>query len=737
MPEKSYFTLDEKENVLSVYRQLLRNSRPVLRVEDFNRMRRLISEAVETGHYQRNKQGINPVVRNLNTALILCDRVGLERSMLISVLLFNLVVSEFLTIETVKKEFGDDIAQLIRGLIKSNSLYAKQAAVESENFRKLLLSFAEDIRVIIIMIADRLCVMKMINHHPNEKYRYDIDCEASYLYAPLAHRLGLYSIKSELEDLSLKYTNREIYDQIAHKLNETKRNRDKYIMEFIQPVKQKLEAEGLHFEIKGRTKSIFSIWNKMKKQKADLEDIYDLFAIRVILETPLEQEKADCWKVYSIVTDMYQPNPKRMKDWLSIPKSNGYESLHITVLGPKQRWVEVQIRTRRMDEIAERGLAAHWKYKGIKSENGLDDWMNNVREVLEAAGNGGALELMRDFKMDLYDKEVFVFTPKGDLYKLPLGATLLDFAFLIHTGLGCKCVGGKVNGKIETIKYKLKSGDTIEVLTSPNQTPKQDWLNIAATSKGRVKIKQALNEQQNKAAEYGKELLQRRFKNRKIEMEDGVMMRLIKKMGYKTVTDFYNELADEHIDVNRVIDLYLEIDKKENEEQYETRTAEEFTLQKEPDESKEDELVIGGDVKGIDYKLAKCCNPIYGDEIFGFVSTEGTIKIHRKDCPNARHIYSRYRYRVVNARWSGKMGSKYVTVLRVIGNDDIGIVTNITSIISKEKNIYMRGISIDSNDGLFQGHITVTVDDISSLNSLMKKLKTVKGVKDVQRGSIR
>ncbi len=737
MPEKSYFTLDEKENVLSVYRQLLRNSRPVLRVEDFNRMRRLISEAVETGHYQRNKQGINPVVRNLNTALILCDRVGLERSMLISVLLFNLVVSEFLTIETVKKEFGDDIAQLIRGLIKSNSLYAKQAAVESENFRKLLLSFAEDIRVIIIMIADRLCVMKMINHHPNEKYRYDIACEASYLYAPLAHRLGLYSIKSELEDLSLKYTNREIYDQIAHKLNETKRNRDKYIMEFIQPVKQKLEAEGLHFEIKGRTKSIFSIWNKMKKQKADLEDIYDLFAIRVILETPLEQEKADCWKVYSIVTDMYQPNPKRMKDWLSIPKSNGYESLHITVLGPKQRWVEVQIRTRRMDEIAERGLAAHWKYKGIKSENGLDDLMNNVREVLEAAGNGGALELMRDFKMDLYDKEVFVFTPKGDLYKLPLGATLLDFAFLIHTGLGCKCVGGKVNGKIETIKYKLKSGDTIEVLTSPNQTPKQDWLNIAATSKGRVKIKQALNEQQNKAAEYGKELLERRFKNRKIEMEDGVMMRLIKKMGYKTVTDFYNELADEHIDVNRVIDLYLEIDKKENEEQYETRTAEEFTLQKEPDESKEDELVIGGDVKGIDSKLAKCCNPIYGDEIFGFVSTEGTIKIHRKDGPNARHIYSRYRYRVVNARWSGKMGSKSVTVLRVIGNDDIGIVTNITSIISKEKNIYMRGISIDSNDGLFQGHITVTVDDISSLNSLMKKLKTVKGVKDVQRGSNR
>ncbi len=733
MPGKNYFTPEERENVRLTYRQLLRISDPVITVADYTRVRQLIYKAVENGHYQRNKHGINPVVRNINTAFTLCDRVGLERSMALSILLFDLVMSEFITIEEIQKEFGDDIAQLIRGLVKSTSLYAKQAAVESENFRKLLLSFAEDIRVIIIMIVDRLCLMKLINHHPNEKYRYDVACEASYLYAPLAHRLGLYSIKSELEDLSLKYTNREIFNQIAHKLNETKRNRDQYITEFIQPVKEKLEAEGLHFDIKGRTKSIFSIWNKMKKQKADLEDIYDLFAIRVILDTPRELEKSDCWKVYSIITDMYQPNPHRMKDWISIPKSNGYESLHITVLGPGQRWVEVQIRTHRMDEIAERGLAAHWRYKGIKSESGLDEWMNNVREVLETAESGGALELMRDFKTDLYGKEVFVFTPKGDLYKLPLGATLLDFAFLIHTGLGCKCVGGKVNGKIETIKYKLKSGDTIEVLTSPNQTPKQDWLNIAATSKGRVKIKQALNELHHKSAEYGKELLQRRFKNRKIELDDSIIMRLIKKMGYKTVNDFYNELASEHIDVNRVIDLYLELDRKENGENYEVRTAEDFTLLNISDETKADELVIGGDVKGIDYRLAKCCNPIYGDEIFGFVSTEGTIKIHRKDCPNAQHIYNRYRYRVVNARWSGKMGSKYMTTLRVVGHDDIGIVTNISSIISKEKNVYMRSISIDSNDGLFQGHITITVNDTSALNGLIKKLKTVKGVKDVQR----
>ncbi len=733
MSPKSYFTPEEKENILAIYPRLLRESNSVLSIADYHRIRHLIDQAIEAGHYQRTKYGINPVVRNLNTALILCDRVGVERNMIISILLFDLVKSEFLSIEEVQKTFGEEIAHLIRGLIKSTSLYAKQAAVESENFKKLLLSFAEDIRVIIIMIADRLCLMKLINHHPNEKYRYDVACEASYLYAPLAHRLGLYSIKSELEDLSLKYTNREIFDQIADKLNETKRSRDRYIDEFIRPVKEKLEANGLHFEIKGRTKSIYSIWNKMKKQKANIEDIYDLFAIRIIIDTPREQEKADCWKAYSIITDMYVPIPSRMKDWISIPKSNGYESLHITVWGPEQRWVEVQIRTQRMDEIAERGLAAHWKYKGIKSENTLDEWMNSVREVLES---GGALELMRDFKTDLYDKEVFVFTPKGDLYKLQQGATLLDFAFLIHTRLGCQCIGGRVNGKNVTIRYELNSGDTIEILTSPNQTPKQDWLNIATTSKVRMKIKQSLSELQNKAAEYGKELLHRRFKNRKIEMEDGVMMRLIKKMGYKTVNDFFNELAAERIDVNKVIDLYLEMDRRESStEAGETRTAEEFMLV-DNNENKEDELIIGGDIKGIDYKLSKCCNPIFGDEIFGFVSTEGTIKIHRKDCPNANHIYSRYRYRVVNARWSGKMGSKYVTVLHVVGNDDIGIVSNISSIINKEKNIYMRGIAIDSNDGLFQGHITVTVNDLSALNGLIKKLKTVKGVKDVQRSSV-
>ncbi|MCH5327869.1 MAG: bifunctional (p)ppGpp synthetase/guanosine-3',5'-bis(diphosphate) 3'-pyrophosphohydrolase [Coprobacter sp.] len=733
MAEESYFTEEEKKEFIEAYKTLQETSRSLIGEDDARRIRQWITEAIDSGNYLRDKHGINVLLRNIHTALVLSKEVGLERSTLIAVLLYNVALCEFLSMERIEKEFGADIAKIIRGLIKANGLYAKQATVESDNFRKLLLTFAEDVRVIIIMIADRLCLMRMINHHPDVKFRADIACEASYLYAPLAHRLGLYSIKSELEDLSLKYTNRETFDHIVHKLNETKRARDQYIREFIEPVKKKLEEAGLRFEIKGRTKSIYSIWNKMKKQKAEVEDIYDLFAIRVILDAPESQEKADCWKVYSIVTDMYQPNPKRLRDWLSIPKSNGYESLHITVFGPQSRWVEVQIRSRRMDDIAEHGLAAHWKYKGVKSEHGLDDWLNNVRDILENA-ESGPMELMKEFKMDLYDKEVFVFTPKGDLYKLPKGATVLDFAFLIHTGLGSKCVGAIVNGKNQTIRYELKSGDTIEILTSQAQSPKQDWLNIVSTSKARVKIKQALKEVQFKEAEFGKELLQRRFKNRKIEVDDSLLMRLIKKQGYKTVTDFYYALASERIDINTVVDHYLELLHKESDEPAEQRTAENYVQHfGEADTAKEDVLVIDQHLKGIEYKLSKCCNPIYGDEIFGFVSTQGTIKIHRLDCPNAPEMRTRFGYRVVKARWSGKQGSQYMTVLRVVGHDDIGIVTNITSIISKEKNVLMRNIAIDSDDGLFQGHITVMVDDLSALNTLIKKLKTVKGVKNVER----
>lgn len=731
--EENYFTPEEKKEMLALSRQLLAHTREIQERDDFKRIRHIISDGIKQNHYRRDRYGINPTIHNLNTAMLLCDKISPDRNMIIAILLFNLCKTEFIPTEELVKEWGDDIAKLIRGLLKVSTLYSKQAAVESDNFRKLLLTFAEDIRVIIIMIVDRLALMRTINHHPNEKMVHDVAYESNYLYAPLAHRLGLYAIKSELEDLSLKYTNRKTYTDIAHKLNETKVKRDQYIAEFIKPIREKLDATGLKYEIKGRTKSIYSIWNKLKKQKNDIDHIYDLFAIRIIIDTTTEKEKSDCWLAYSVITDMYQPNPSRMKDWLSIPKSNGYESLHITVYGPGDRWVEVQIRTKRMDLIAEKGLAAHWKYKGIKSEGDLDTWMNNVRDILEAAETG-PMELMKNMKMDIYDKEVFVFTPKGDLYKLPLGASLLDFAFHIHSKLGMTCTGGKVNGKNQKLNYKLKSGDTVEILTSTAQAPKLDWLAFVVTSKARNKIRQTVHEMNNRSATLGKELLERRFKNRKIELNESSLMKVIKKLGYKTVTDFYDAIADESLDINNVITEYEGLDKK-IPDAAEIRSAEEFQLMTaaDDDSTSSDVLVIGDDIKGINYRLSKCCNPIYGDDVFGFISAEGVIKIHRHDCPNATNIREKYPYRLITTRWSGKLGQQFGATLRIVGNDDLGIVTSITSIINKERDTSLRSISIDSNDGIFQGFLVVGVNDTVALNNLIKKLKTVKGVKDVQR----
>ena len=731
--EEKYFTPEEKKEMLALSRQLLAHTREIQERDDFKRIRHIISDGIKQNHYRRDRYGINPTIHNLNTAMLLCDKISPDRNMIIAILLFNLCKTEFIPTEELVKEWGDDIAKLIRGLLKVSTLYSKQAAVESNNFRKLLLTFAEDIRVIIIMIVDRLALMRTINHHPNEKMVHDVAYESNYLYAPLAHRLGLYAIKSELEDLSLKYTNRKTYTDIAHKLNETKVKRDQYIAEFIKPIREKLDATGLKYEIKGRTKSIYSIWNKLKKQKNDIDHIYDLFAIRIIIDTTTEKEKSDCWLAYSVITDMYQPNPSRMKDWLSIPKSNGYESLHITVYGPGDRWVEVQIRTKRMDLIAEKGLAAHWKYKGIKSEGDLDTWMNNVRDILEAAETG-PMELMKNMKMDIYDKEVFVFTPKGDLYKLPLGASLLDFAFHIHSKLGMTCTGGKVNGKNQKLNYKLKSGDTVEILTSTAQAPKLDWLAFVVTSKARNKIRQTVHEMNNRSATLGKELLERRFKNRKIELNESSLMKVIKKLGYKTVTDFYDAIADESLDINNVITEYEGLDKK-IPDAAEIRSAEEFQLMTaaDDDSTSSDVLVIGDDIKGINYRLSKCCNPIYGDDVFGFISAEGVIKIHRHDCPNATNIREKYPYRLITTRWSGKLGQQFGATLRIVGNDDLGIVTSITSIINKERDTSLRSISIDSNDGIFQGFLVVGVNDTVALNNLIKKLKTVKGVKDVQR----
>lgn len=729
-----FFTPEEKKEFFTKYRLLLRNLYSFLEKDDISKMKNLMKQVVAKECYGRDKNGINGLLRNIDTALIATTEIGLKRTSVLALLLYRPVYKGVITNEEVKELFGEDITLMIQRLLRTSDLYARNTAVNSENFHHLLLSFAEDVRVILIMIADRLCMMRL-GKKLSEDDRIRLATEAAYLYAPLSHRMGLYKIKSELEDLSLKYIDRKQFDYIKQKLNETKRSRDAYIARFIAPLKEKLEQAGFKFEIKGRTKSIHSINNKLKKQKVDFENIYDLFAIRVVLDTPLEKERSDCWQVYSIVTDMYQPNPKRLKDWISIPKSNGYESLHITVMGPENKWVEVQIRTKRMDEIAEKGLAAHWRYKGVKAEKGLDEFMNTVRAALEAK-DSNPLDLMKDFRMDLYKDEIYVFTPTGELIKLAKGATVLDFAFAIHSQLGCKCVSAKVNGKNVPIKYELNNGDTVSIVTSPTQSPKRDWLNFVVTSKARVRIKQALREETAKMVDFAKEMLQRRFKNRKIDMEEASLMRYIKKKGYKTVTDFYVDIAEERLDPNVIIDEYLDLIRKETEQQEHllARSAEEFVTTTEAEEiaTSKDVLVIDKNLTGIEYKLAKCCNPIYGDEVFGFVSTQG-IKIHRMDCPNAQEMFSRFGYRIIRAKWSGKGDNGYIVTLRVVGRDDIAIVTNITSVIGKETNVSLRSLHIDSVDGLFQGNFTVQVRDTTTLNQLTKKLKTVKGVKNVER----
>lgn len=735
MEEKLVFSTEEQDTANGLLSKLLANDANGFQPNDAEKLRQRIDQYVHSGTLQRNIFGLNPIVYALETAEIAFDEIGLKRDAIIAIVLYTGVVAGLSDTTQIEKDFGRGVAQIIHGLVKVQELYKRTPVVESENFRNLLISFAEDMRVILIMIADRVNLMRQVRDTDNEEARLEVAQEASYLYAPLAHKLGLYKLKSELEDLSLKYLEHDAYYMIKDKLNATKKSRDSYIERFITPIQQRLEEAGLHFHMKGRTKSIHSIWQKMKKQKCNFEGIYDLFAIRIIIDSPIDKEKMQCWQAYSIVTDMYMPNPKRLRDWLSVPKSNGYESLHITVLGPENKWVEVQIRTERMDEIAEKGLAAHWRYKGIKGESGIDEWLSNIRAALE---NNDDLQLMDQFKMGLYEDEVFVFTPKGELLKFPKGANILDFAYRIHSGVGNKCVGGKINGKNVSFRAELKSGDEVEVVTQSNQTPKQEWINIVKTPRAKAKIKLALKDTIAKDTVYAKELLERRLKNRKIEFDESTMMHLIKRMGFKVATDFYKQIADEKLDVNEVIEKYVAVrdyDQNLNAPQT-TRSATEYSYDN-PDEeiarNNDDVLVIDRNLKGVDYSLAKCCQPIYGDPVFGFVTVSGGIKIHRANCPNAPELRKRFGYRIVKARWSGKSAGQYSITIKVVGNDDLGIVNNITSIISKEEKIVMRSINIDSHDGLFDGTIVVQLEDVSKLEALMKKLRTVKGVKHVSR----
>ncbi len=735
MEEKFIYTDKERELSEQILEGLKETLGQTFYETDLPKLRDHLSKVVSDNSIQRNVFGLNPILCSLQTAAIAVKDIGLNRDSVIAILLYQSVQEEILTLDKISKLYGDGVSKIIHGLIRVQTLYKKTPVIESENFRNLLLSFAEDMRVILIMIADRVNLMRQIRDVENKEAQRKVSEEASYLYAPLAHKLGLYQLKSELEDLSLKYLEHDAYYHIKDKLNATKKVRDAYISSFITPVSEQLKAAGLKFHIKGRTKSIHSIWQKMKKQKCGFEGIYDLFAIRIILDSPEDKEKMQCWQAYSIVTDMYQPNPKRLRDWLSVPKSNGYECLHITVLGPDKKWVEVQIRTERMDEIAEHGLAAHWRYKGVKAEGGMDSWLASIRSALEAGNN---LEVMDEFKSDLYEKEIYVFTPKGDLLKFPKGVTVLDFAYHIHSKVGNQCVGGKINGKNVSFRTELHSGDSVEILTSTTQKPNRDWLNICKSSRAKSKIRLALKETQIKDGLYAKELLERRFKNKKIEIEDSTMGYLIRKLGFKEVSEFYKQIADEKLDPNHVIEEYQKAYNHVHNlnQPKEAESAENFEFENPTTEylkKNDDVLVIDQNLKGLDFSLAKCCHPIYGDPVFGFVTVSGGIKIHRNDCPNAPEMRKRFGYRVVKARWSGKGTSQYAITLRVIGNDDIGIVSNISNIISKDEKIVMRSINIDSNDGLFSGNLVVLLDDNSKLNMLIKKLRTVKGVKEVMR----
>lgn len=628
-------------------------------------------------------------------------------------------------------EMFGNLQQLGTGVEQLNNLLdsAPPSALGTENFSSLFVTTAADMRIILFMIANNLEAMR---HYDTSQPNPTLVEQAAKLYAPLAHKLGLYQVKTELEDLSLKYSEHDVYYHIAHELNQKKRERDEYMARFVDTIEERLKQTSLKYHIKQRTKSIHSIWQKMQKQHVDVDGVYDLYALRIILDSPFEREHADCWQVFSIITDMYQSNPKRMRDWLSKPKSNGYESLHITVKGPEEKWVEVQIRTERMDDIAEHGLAAHWRYKGIKSsEGGTEAWMTNIRTALETGEKEPVTGLVED--------EVFVFTPRGDLFRLPMGATLLDFAYAIHTQVGNHCTGGRIGSKHVNLKQKLQSGDHVEIHTSNNQSPKQDWLNIATTSRARSKIRQSLKEAEAGRITLAKELLERKMKNRKVEYSEPTLMHTIKRLGYKVVTDFYRAIAEEKQDVNQVLEAYLAQQRHERgEDEVETRSASEYVMQEETAQTsrntnKDDVLVIDQNLHGVDFQLAKCCRPIFGDDVFGFVSATGGIKIHRTDCPNAQAMRQRAPYRFVKARWSSKHGNQYSITLHIVGQDDMGIVNNITSIISKEEKMLMRSINIDSNDGLFSGHLTVMLEDTDRLNGLIRKLKTIKGVKNVTR----
>ncbi len=730
---------EERKEILRRYRKLLRTAKPFLKGDDAKQIKRAFNMSLDAHKNMRRRSGEPYIFHPLAVAQICVEEIGLGTTSIISALLHDVVEDTELEIEDIERNFGKKVAKIIDGLTKISGVFEYGTSQQAENFRKMLLTLSDDLRVILVKLADRLHNMRTLDSMPHHK-QLRTASETIYLYAPLAHRLGLYAIKSELEDLYLKYTEPVAYREIQEKIADTKVSRERFIRNFINPIQSELKNRGYKFTIKGRLKSISSIWNKMKKQDVPIDQIYDIFAVRIILDTPPEQEKAACWQVYSIVTDHYQPNPDRLRDWISTPKSNGYESLHTTVMSKTGHWVEVQIRTKRMDDIAEKGYAAHWKYKdsiSSSAESGLESWIRHVRDMLEQS-DATALEFVDDFRHNLFNEEIFVFTPKGELKKLPGGATALDFAFEIHSEVGAHCIGAKVNQKLMPINHVLKTGDQVEILTSKKQKPNEDWLSFVVTSKARTKIKDALKEQKRKAGIEGKEILQRKLKQMKLELNSELLDKLLTYFNIKTAFDLYYLIGRGKIDakeIKKIKELLVSPTRKVRPPKISDARSFEKQIKKVTGKER-DILLIGEDMDIVDYTLAPCCNPIPGDDVFGFVTSQEGIKIHRANCPNAVELLSKHSRRVVKAKWASIAEVSFLAGLKIRGSDRVGVINDVTRVISNELKVNMKSVTISSDNGIFEGEIQVYVNDTDQLETLKKKLELIEGVEQVKRFDI-
>jgi len=717
--------------ILKHYRALRRDCKGVSSTLEMKTLKDAFHLINEACRRKPPRWGKLSVFHSIEVARITVNEAGMGGTGVIAALLSEYIDDEQFSTSFISEHFGGKTAEILEGIRKISAVKTEKSISQAENFRNLIITLSSDIRIIIIKLAERLYLMRNL-YQVQEEERIMLATETSYIYAPLAHRMGLYNMMSEMDDLTMKYVEPEAYSLITEKLQLTHTARNKFIREFVRPVKAELEKQEIKADIKARVKAVSSIWRKMKKQKVEFDEVYDKFAIRIILDSPPASEKSDCWRVYSIITDFYQPNPERMRDWISVPKSNGYESLHATVVVPGGEWVEIQIRSRRMDEIAEKGLAAHWKYKGIKGEKGIDEWLSRVREFLDNQDDDPA-NLLEDLQLNFTGKEIFVFTPKGDLKKFPDGSTVLDFAFDIHSAVGSTCTGARVNGRSVPIRHRLKNGDKVEIIRSKNQKPNIDWLNYVITSKARSKIKLALKEEKLKEAENGKEILKRRFKNWKLEFHDPHIRNLIQHYKFNDAVDLYYNIATEKLDLLEIKNILTGTDKESSKPQVIQEDIVEKII-KSPEKKSDDYLIIDNKLVDIDYHLAKCCNPIFGDPVFGFVTRTSGITIHRVNCPNAPQLISRYGYRVVKAKWTQTEGEKFfLATIRITGNDDIGIISNISDVIAKDFKVNMRSFNMESGDGTFEGTLNLFVRDKDNLDIIIRRLAKVKGILSVRR----